>query len=94
MIWPVVVQEHKCVTIKPIGCGTTTGSVEEPLWRKLNIYLNLYFHFFAFVSRQSAALSSAPQHAMTPEIGGKCGTECLNTRLPLPTPPCAEYSVK
>ena len=35
--------------------------------------------------RQSAALSSATQHAMPPEIGGKCGTESLNARYPLPT---------
>ena len=33
-----------------------------------NIYLHLYFHFFAVVSRQSAA-SSATQHAMPPELG-------------------------
>ena len=42
----------------------------------------LYFHFFALVSRQSAALSSATQHAMPPEFGRKWGTECLNTRFP------------
>ena len=34
--------------------------------------------------RQSAALSSATQHAMPPEYGRKWGT-CLNTRFPLPT---------
>ena len=37
------------------------------------------------LSRASAALSSATQHAMPPEIGGKWATECLNTRFPLPT---------
>ena len=31
----------------------------DPHSQKLNIYLNLYFHFSALVSRQSAALSSA-----------------------------------
>ena len=31
------------------------------------------------------ALSSATQHAMPPELDGKWGTECLNTRFPLPT---------
>ena len=46
------------------------------------------------VSRQRAALSSATQHAMTPELGGKWGTECLNTRFPLATLLCAGYSVK
>ena len=46
------------------------------------------------VSRQSAALSSATQHAMSPELGGKWGTVCLNTTFPLPTLLCAGYSVK
>ena len=58
------------------------------------IYLNLYFHFFALVSRLSAALSSATQHAMPPEFSKKGGTKCLNTRFPLPTRLCAGYSVK
>ena len=40
------------------------------------------------------ALSSATQHAMPPELGGKWGTEYLNTRFPLPTLLCAGYSVK
>ena len=34
---------------------------------------------------QSAALSSATQHAMPSELGGKWGTECLNARFPLPS---------
>ena len=42
----------------------------------------------------SAALSSAPQHAMPPEFGRKWGMECLNTKFPLPTLLCAGYSVK
>ena len=50
--------------------------------------------YFALVSRLRAALSSAPQHAMPPEFGRKWGTECLNTRFPLPTLLCAGYSVK
>ena len=41
--------------------------------------LNLYFQFFALVSRQSAALSSATQHAMPTEFSRKWRTECLNT---------------
>ena len=48
------------VTFKPTGCGF------DPHSRRLNIYLNLYFHFLALVSRRSAALSSATQHAMPP----------------------------
>ena len=46
------------------------------------------------MSRLSAALSSATQHAMPPEFGRKWGTECLNTRFPLPTLLSAGYSVK
>ena len=71
-----------------------TGFGFDPHSRKINIYFNLYFHFFALVSSQSAALSSATQHEMPPELGGKWGTECLNTRFPLPTLLCAGYSVK
>ena len=56
------------VTAIPTGCGL------DPHSRRWNIYLNLYFHFFALVSRQSAALSSATQHAMPPEFGWKWGT--------------------
>ena len=54
------------VTVKSTGCEF------DPPSRKCNIYLNLYFHFFALVPRQSAALSSAtPRHAVPPELGGK-----------------------
>ena len=53
------------VTVKSTGRGF------DPHSRKLNIYLHLYFHFLASVSRQSAALGSATQEAMPPEIGGK-----------------------
>ena len=51
------------------------------------------FDLFTLVSKQGAALSSATQHEMPPEIGGKWGTVC-NTRFPLPTVLCAGYSVK
>ena len=74
------------VTVKLTGCGFDPHST---IW---NIYLNLYFHFFALVSRQSAALSSATQHTMPPESGRKWGMEYLNTRFPLPTLLCAGYS--
>ena len=47
---------------------------------EISIYLNIYFHFFDLVSRTSAALSSATQHAMNPEFGKKWGTEFLNTK--------------
>ena len=60
----------------------------------MKYYLNLYFQFFALVSMQSAALSSATQHAMPPDFGEKWGMEYLTTRFPLPTLLCAGYSVK
>ena len=44
-------------------------------------HLNVYFYFFARVSRQSTALSSTPQHAKSPEFSGKQESECLNTRF-------------
>ena len=40
------------VTVKPTGCWF------DPHSRRWNIYLNLYFHFFALVSRTSAACHS------------------------------------
>ena len=76
------------VTVKPTGCGF------DPHSKRWNIYLNLYFHFFALVSTTSAALNSATQNAIPPEFGRKWGTEYLNTRFPLPTLQCAGYSVK
>ena len=76
------------VTVKSTGCGF------DPHPRKINIYLHLYFHFIALVSRLNAALSSATQHTMPLELGGKWGTECLNARFPLSTLLCAGYSVK
>ena len=38
------------------------------------------------MSRTSTALSSATQHAMPPEHGSKCGTECPSTRFPTAYP--------
>ena len=61
-------QEHKRVTVNATG-------------GELNIYVNLYFHFFALVSRQSAAVSSVTQNAMPAVFGGKWKTECFNTRF-------------
>ena len=55
-----------------------------------NELLLINFIFLVLVSRQSAALSSAIQHAMP---GGKRKTEFLNTRLALPTLLFAEYSM-
>ena len=62
--------------------------------RQLNIYLYLYFNFFALVSSQRAVLSSTTQQAMPPEFSWKWGTEWLNIGFLLPTLLCAGYSVK
>ena len=59
------------------------------------IFIYIYIFTSSFWCRgENAALSYATQHAMPSEIGGKWGTECLNTRFPLPTLLCEEYSVK
>ena len=50
-------------------------------WLWVQFLFNLYFNFFALVSRQSAALRSTTQHAMLLEFGEKWETECLNTRF-------------
>ena len=58
---------------------------------------NEIFNIFviALVSRQYAALSSASQHAMPTEIGGKRRSKCRsNTRLLLPTMLSVGYSVE
>ena len=68
---------------------TYVGTIYKSCWQ----ILFLYFHFFALVSRLSAAFSSATQHAMPPEFGRKWETECLNTRFSLPTMLCVGYSM-
>ena len=64
------------VTVKATACGFDHHS------RKWNIYLTLYFRFFALVTRQSAAVSSATQHVMPPEFAGVgngvLGSHCLS----------------
>ena len=75
-------------------CKTDWLWVRSPLEEMKYLLKKLYFHFIGLVSRQSTALGSATQHAMPPEFGRKWGTECLNTRFPLPSLLCAGYSVK
>ena len=43
-----------------------TGFGFDPHSRRLNIYLNLYFHFFAPLSRHSAVLSNTDTRFPTP----------------------------
>ena len=61
-------QEHYCMPI------SMTGSEFDPHSRELSIYLNVYFHFFALVTRRSAALISATQKGNAFRIPGKWGT--------------------
>ena len=49
--------------------------VQSPL-EEIKYLLRFIFSFIYLVSRHSAALSPAIQHAMPPELGG---TECLNS---------------
>ena len=71
--------------------GTKCDCKIDWLWVGSSLEEMKYFLFtfiFSFlrsgVWRQSAALSSATQHAMPAEFCGEWGTECLNTRFPLP----------
>ena len=57
----------------------------------------LFTFIFSFIRSgvaTKAGLNSATQHAMPPELGGKWGMKCLNTKFPLSTLLCAGYSVK
>ena len=71
-------------------CKTDWLWVRSPLEGIRSIYLRLYFHFFALVSRQSAAFS----FRTPPEFGREWGTECINTSFSLPTLLCTGYSVQ
>ena len=70
-------QGHECVTINATGCGF------DPIAEMK--YLSVYFHFFVLVSWQSATLNFATLHIMPPGFGRNWGTECFNTKIPLPT---------
>ena len=80
----------------PWRSGTKCDCKPDWLWVRSPLEEMKYLlkFIFALVPRLSAALSSATQHAMPPEFGRKWGTECLNTRFPLPTLLCVGYSVK
>ena len=59
----------------------------------------MFIYIYIFITSlwcrgESVALSSAIHHAMPPKIGGKWGTECLDTRSSLPTLLCMGYNVK
>ena len=50
-------------------------------------------YILVLVTIYSSALSSATQHAMPPEFGANWVTECLNSRIPVPTLLYVRYSV-
>ena len=82
---PVEVQGHKRVIE-----NRTVGSIPT---RGDEIFIYIYIFISSLWCREeSAALSSATQHAMPPEIDGKWGTEYHNTRFLLPTLLSAGYS--
>ena len=70
---PDVVQSHKRATVNAMAVDSVL------IWGIK--YFNI-FHSLALVTRQSAALSSANQHAMSLVFGGKWARECLNTKFP------------
>ena len=79
------------LTLTKCDCRVDWLWARSPLEKMKYLFI---FSFLRLVSGQSAALSSATQHAMPPEFSGKWGTEVLNTMIPLPTQPCGGYSVK
>ena len=76
----------RSVTVKSTGCGF------DPHSRRWSIYLNVYFHFFALVTRLSAALSSATHHAMPPEFT-ETGERSVLTLGSLCLPCCVRNTV-
>ena len=66
------------VTVEPIGCGFDPHS-RRSVTREENGNINLSKYFIYYT------LSSATQQAMPPESSRKWGTECPNTRFPLPS---------
>ena len=79
------------VTIKSTGCGFDLHS------RKFNIYLNVYFHFFALESRRWIPLLNTKCLQNSAESGERSVLILSHTtphRFPLPTLLSAGYSVK
>ena len=71
------------------GAGAQSVPVNRPIVGSIptrgdEIFIYIYIFISSLWCRgESASLSFATHHAMPPEIGGKWGTECLNTRFPL-----------
>ena len=59
------------------------------------IFIKIYIFISSLWCRvKNVALTSATQHKMPPDFGGKWGMECFNSRFSLSTLLCAGYSVK
>ena len=75
-------------------CKTDWLWVRSPL-EKMKYLLKFIFPFLrSGVEDKRRVEYCDSTHAMPPESGRKWGTECLNTRFPLPTLQCVGYSVK
>ena len=61
------------------GNATAVGSIQTQGSELL--FINIFITSFWGTS---AVLICATQHAMLRKFGGKWGTECINTRFPLP----------
>ena len=70
--------------------GTKCDCKTDWLWVRSLLEEIKYLFKFIFIQIYSSAI----QHAIPPEFGWKWGTECLNTRFPLPILLCAGYGVK
>ena len=67
----------RSVTVKPTGCWS------DPHSRRWNIYLNLYFHFFAPVSKIKRGVEFCHSTRNASRIRHKVGTESARSVLTL-----------
>ena len=84
----VLVEASRSVVYQSV---TSTGCEFGPHSSKINIYLHLYFHF---LRPGVEAKRSVEFRQRKTSRNRRKGTECLNTRFPLPTLLCAGYIVK
>ena len=66
---------RSAVTVKPTGCGF------DPHSRGRNNYLNLYFHFFALVSRLSEEMTIL--NSLFARVGTEPTISCSDSRTPV-----------
>ena len=65
--------------------GTKCGCSRDGLWVRSSLEEMEYLIF---------SLWCRLKRTQPTQFGGKLGTECINTKFPLPTLPCAGYNVK